>query len=321
MPNNPATPHRRGLGRRGPVPGRNGLVPDRRDRRAIRRSGAVAGSQRRLSTGPLRGRLWILWVVVLGVVALWAVTGGRLAPFDPYAQVPAARLLPPLARTADGTHLLGTDALGRDLFSQIVVAARLTLFIGTAATVIGLVIGAVVGVCAGYFGGWSDRVLMRLTEAQTALPMFLFAILLMAVAGASVTNLVILLPTFIWPTVARVIRAETLRLRAEPFVVGAVALGANGRQVVVNHLLPNLAPRLGVLFVIDVGQIVLAEAGLSFLGAGVQEPDLTWGVLISEGRPYLAVAWWLTVMPGLFLAAVVLAVNMLSREMERRSQS
>ncbi|WP_431911832.1 ABC transporter permease [Micromonospora carbonacea] len=269
---------------------------------------------------PLRGRLWLLWVAVLGIITIWAVTGSALAPMDPYAQLPVARLLPPLSRTDAGLHLLGTDALGRDLFSQIVLGARLTLLIGTAATVIGLTFGAAVGVCAGYFGGWTDRVTMRLTEAQTAMPMFLFAILLMAVVGPSVGNLIALLPTFIWPTVARVIRAETLRLRAEPFVIGAIALGATSRQVVFWHLLPNLAPRLGVLFVIDIGQIVLAEAGLSFLGAGVQEPDLTWGVLIAEGRPYLAVAWWLTVMPGLALAAAVLSVNMLSREMERRSQ-
>ncbi|MDQ7910113.1 ABC transporter permease [Phytohabitans sp. ZYX-F-186] len=275
----------------------------------------------RLRRNPLRGRLWVLWVAVLGVIALWAVAGNLLAPMDPYAQLPAVRLLPPLARTEAGLHLLGTDALGRDLFSQIVVASRLTLLIGTCATLIGLAVGAVVGICAGYFGGWIDRVAMRLTEAQTAMPMFLFAILLMAVAGPSVANLIALLPTFIWPTVARVIRAETLRLRTEPFVVGAIALGANRRQVVFNHLLPNLTPRLAVLFVIDVGQIVLAEAGLSFLGAGVQEPDLTWGVLIAEGRPYLAVAWWLTVMPGLALAAAVLSVSMLSREMERRSQT
>jgi len=263
----------------------------------------------------------VLWVAVLGVMVVWALTGSLLAPADPTAQLPAARLLPPLASGPDGLHLLGTDALGRDLFSQIVAGARLTLLIGVSATLIGLVIGTVVGICAGYFGGWTERVTMRLTEAQTAMPMFLFAILLMAVAGPSVTNLIVLLPTFIWPTVARVIRAETLRLRSEPFVVGAVALGANSRQVVVDHLLPNLAPRLAVLFVIDVGQIVLAEAGLSFLGAGVQDPDITWGVLIADGRPYLAVAWWLTVMPGLFLALAVLSVNMLSREMERRSHT
>jgi peptide/nickel transport system permease protein len=258
---------------------------------------------------------------VIGLITAFALGGSALAPMDPYAQMPSARLLPPLSSTDIGLHLLGTDALGRDLFSQIVLASRLTLVIGVSATLIGLTFGAIVGVCAGYFGGWTDRVTMRLSEAQTAMPMFLFAILLMAVLGPSVGNLIALLPTFIWPTVARVIRAETMRLRAEPFVVGAVALGARNREVLLNHLLPNLAPRLGVLFVIDIGQIVLAEAGLSFLGAGVQEPDLTWGMLIAEGRPYLAVAWWLTVMPGLALAAAVLSVNMLSREMERRSQT
>lgn len=268
----------------------------------------------------VRARLWWGWVAILLVVVAVAAAGDRAAPQDPFAQAPNQRLLPPLSRTATGVHWLGTDELGRDFLSRIILAARLTVFIGLTAAVIGLVIGTAVGMCAGYFGGWVDRVGMRLTEVQTAMPMFLLVILLMAVTGPSVTNLVLLLPTFVWPTVARVVRADTQQLRAAPFVTGAIALGASNRQVLIGHILPNLAPRLAVLFVMEIGQIVLAEAGLSFLGAGVQDPDLTWGLLIASGREYLAVAWWLTVLPGVLLASAVFAVNMLTRGFERRSQ-
>ncbi|MFF1421837.1 ABC transporter permease [Streptomyces sp. NPDC058280] len=269
----------------------------------------------------IRSRLWWIWGALLLALLVVAVAGDRFASQELLGQAPTDRLLPPLSRTATGLHVLGTDELGRDLLSRIIVAARLTVFIALSASVIGLVVGVTVGMCAGYFGGWIDRVGMRLTEMQTALPMFLFVIMLMTVTGPSVTNLVVLLPTFVWPTIARVVRVETQQLRAAPFVIGAVALGAGNRQVLLGHILPNLAPRLAVLFVIEIGQVVLAEAGLSFLGAGIQDPDLTWGLLIASGRDFLAVAWWLTIMPGVFLACGVFAVNMLSRTFERRSQA
>lgn len=272
--------------------------------------------------GPaVRSRLWWIWVAILLALVVVAVAGAAFAPQDPAAQAPADRLLPPLSRTGAGLHLLGTDELGRDFLSRVIMATRLTVFIGLTASVIGLIIGTAVGMCAGYFGGWVDRVGMRLTEVQTAMPMFLLVILLMAVTGPSVVNLLLLLPTFVWPTVARIVRTDTQQLRAAGFVTGATALGANSRQVLYWHILPNLAPRLAVLFVMEIGQVVLAEAGLSFLGAGVQDPDLTWGLLIASGRRYLAVAWWLTMLPGVFLAIAVFAVNMLTRNFERRSQA
>jgi peptide/nickel transport system permease protein len=260
-----------------------------------------------------------LWFAVLGALVLLALTGDLLAPYDPSLQAPMDRLLPPLAHTDTGIHLLGTDELGRDVLSRIIHATRLTAYIAFTSSVIGLVIGAVVGMCAGYFGGRVDRIGMRLTEAQTAMPMFLFVILLMTVTGPSVTNLLLLLPTFVWPSVARLVRAETLRIRSAPFVSSAVTLGARKSQILRDHILPNLGPQLSALFVIEIGQIVLAEAGLSFLGAGVQEPDLTWGLLIASGRDYVAVAWWLTITPGIFLAIAVFSVNMVARYFEARS--
>lgn len=269
----------------------------------------------------VKRRIWWLWVAIVAAVMVAAVGGASVAPIDPAAQSPRDRLAPPLSTTATGFHFMGTDALGRDLFSQIVVGARLTLFIGLTTTLIALAVGTVIGLFAGFYGGWIDRVAMRLADAQTALPMFLLALLLVAATGPSVVNLIILLPALGWPTVARVVRAETVRLERAHFVQGVQALGASRRYVLLVHILRNLMPKVGVLFVLELGQMVLAEAGLSFLGAGVQEPDITWGLLIASGREYLAVAWWLTIFPGLVLTALVLSTNLILNHIERRSLS
>ncbi len=261
----------------------------------------------------LRGTGWILWSVVLAFMVVCALAPDRVAPYNPAEQHPVDRLLGPFATGEQGFHLFGTDELGRDVFSRIVAGARLTLLIGGMSTLIGGVAGVVLGMLAGYRGGRTDRVIMRLTEAQTAMPMFLIALLLLSTLGPSVGNLILILPTYVWPTFARLIRAETLRLRSTPFVEAAVALGCTTRTVLWRHLFPNLAGRVAVLAAISVGQVILAEAGLSFIGAGVQSPDITWGLLISLGRKYMTVAWWLTVIPGVFVGLTVFALNAIAR--------
>lgn len=257
------------------------------------------------------------WLLILGMFLFVAFAGALLTPFEAREPAPADRLLPPMTATPEGMHLFGTDALGRDLLSNILIGTRLTLMIGVTATAIGATIGITLGMLAGYYGGWADRLSMRLAEAQTAMPMFLVAILLLSLLGPSVINLLIVLPTLIWPAFARIVRAESLRLRETSFVEAAQAIGSSGRGLVRRHLLPNLVSRIIALLVIETGHIMLAEAGLSFLGVGVQPPDITWGLLISSGRDYLSVAWWMTIIPGLFLALVVLALNMVGRYIER----
>ncbi|MCI0687160.1 MAG: ABC transporter permease [Sporichthyaceae bacterium] len=259
-----------------------------------------------------RGGL-VIWVAFLAVVGVVALAGEQLAPYAPTAQDPVSRLLPPLAETRRGLHLLGTDPLGRDLLSAVIAATRLTLFIGAVATGVGAAIGVSLGMLAGYYGGKVDRLVSRLAEAQTAMPMFLVAIFFLTVLGPTVFNLLVILPTLVWPVFARVVRAETLRLRSSPFIEAAVATGCSDWTILWSHVLANVAPRIAVLAVIEVGHVMLAEAGLSFLGIGVQPPDTTWGLLIARGRPYLAVAWWLAIMPGVVLGLTVLSLNMLSR--------
>ena len=264
--------------------------------------------------GAIGSRVWLIWVLFLLLVLVAAVFGSHLAQKDPIVnEALLVRLKPPFSTTDSGFHLFGTDAAGNDLFSQVIKGARLTVIIATVSMLIGSVIGISVGMAAGFYGGIVDRLLMRLSEAQTAMPMFLIAILLITVLGSNVINLLLILPTLVWPTFARIVRAETLRLRETPFIEAAIAVGCTGRSIMWHHLRPNLLSRIVVLGVISTGQVILAEAGLSFLGAGVQPPDTTWGLLIADGRQYLATSWWLTITPGIVLGLTVLSLNMLGR--------
>ena len=264
-------------------------------------------------------RGWILLVLFLLLLVAASIVPDVFAPHDHGTQNLRARLLGPGESSTEGFHLLGTDSLGRDLFSRMVVGTRLTLFIAVTATLIGAGIGVLFGLLGGYFGGRTDRLLMRLGEAQTAMPMFLVAILLLSLLGPSVGILLVVLPCLVWPIFARVVRAEALRLREETFIEASIATGCSTATILGRHLLPNVAPRILVLCVVEIGHVMLSEAGLSFLGVGVQPPDTTWGLLISEGRPLLAVAWWLTILPGVLLGVSVLVLNLLGRYWEARS--
>ena len=267
----------------------------------------------------LGSRGWILLVVFLVLLVAASIVPDVFATHDHDAQNLRARLLGPGESSSEGLHLLGTDSLGRDLFSRMVVGTRLTLFIAVMGTVIGAGVGVLFGLLGGYFGGRTDRLLMRLGEAQTAMPMFLVAILLLSLLGPSVGILLVVLPCLVWPIFARVVRAEALRLREETFIEASIATGCSTATILGRHLLPNVAPRILVLCVVEIGHVMLSEAGLSFLGVGVQPPDTTWGLLISEGRPLLAVAWWLTILPGVLLGISVLVLNLLGRYWEARS--
>ena len=267
----------------------------------------------------LGSRGWILLALFLVLLVAASIVPDVFAPHDHETQNLRARLLGPGESSPEGLHLLGTDSLGRDLFSRMVIGTRLTMFIAVTATLIGAAIGVLFGLLGGYFGGRTDRLLMRLGEAQTAMPMFLVAILLLSLLGPSVGILLVVLPCLVWPIFARVVRAEALRLREETFIEASIATGCSTSTILGRHLLPNVAPRILVLCVVEIGHVMLSEAGLSFLGVGVQPPDTTWGLLISEGRPLLAVAWWLTILPGVLLGITVLVLNLLGRYWEARS--
>ncbi len=244
-----------------------------------------------------------------------AIAGPFLPLADPQAQSLQDRLLPPFSQGADGTfYIAGTDNLGRDTFARTVQGARLSIGIAAAAALIAGLIGSVIGVVAAYRGGTIDMLIMRMVDLQMAFPGLVLAIFLLYLLGSTVTNLVILLVIFSWAVFARMSRAQTLSLRNQAFVEGAVAVGATDARIIVRHIVPHLIPVMAIIGVFDFAGVMLAEAGLSFLGLGVQPPGISWGLMISQGREFINTGgWWLVIIPGLALSLTCLAANLTSR--------
>lgn len=242
----------------------------------------------------------LLLIVMIAAVLL----ADLLTATDPTSINLRARLRPP-----GEAHLLGTDATGRDVFSRLLYGGRVSLLIGSVATVLGLIVGVGLGVLAGYVRGWLDEIIMYLVDVQLALPFILLAVAVALVFGNSLPVLIGLAALSTWPLYARVVRAEVLSLREREFVTAALAAGARPGHIMRTHLLPNLVGSILVLATLSVGRIILLESGLSFLGIGVQPPTPSWGSMIGEGREYLASAWWLATVPGVALLLLTMAVG------------
>ena len=251
----------------------------------------------------------LLVIVVIAVVAPWLPLPEHSAP------VLADRQLAPLTRGQDGAlHLLGTDQLGRDVLARTLVGARITVGIAIGVVLIGSILGSTLGLVAGYVRGLPDQIVMRLADLQLAFPYLLLAILVLYVLGPGIRQLIGLLAVLSWVQFARMARALTLSLREEPYVEAAVALGASTPRLLVKHVLPQMLPVLAMIAVLDFGTIMLVEAGLSFLGFGVQPPDASWGAMVADGRQFVnAGAWWLFLTPGLAIFLAVFAANLTSR--------
>lgn len=245
-----------------------------------------------------------LWVVV-GVLAPW------LAPHNPYRGDLLNSLLPPFWNGGDRAYPLGTDFLGHDILSQMIMGARLTLVVATGSLLIGGTTGTLVGLVAGYYGGGVDNLLMRLADLTFAFPLLLVALLLALVFGASFTMVVAIIGLLLWSRFARLVRSEVLSLRTRDFVALARVAGASDLRIMLVHLLPNVIGTVLVIVTLQVGQAILTEAALSFLGVGIPPPNPSWGAMISEGRNYLDSAWWISVFPGLAILLVVLALSLL----------
>ena len=246
------------------------------------------------------GALVLLALCLVGFVA------PLVAPADPLATALGDRLRPP-----DGTHLLGHDALGRDVLSRLLYGARVSFIVGIATLAISLVAGVTLGAAAGWAGGWLDEALVRVIDVFLAFPGLLLAIALAAVLGPSLANVVLALSLLGWPAYARLARAEVASLRQQEFVHAAAALGARPLRIVVTHVLPLALPTLLVQATFGIAGAIVAEASLSFLGLGVAPPTPSWGSMIAEGRTFLLVAPHVTLFPGLALAFTVLALQLL----------
>jgi peptide/nickel transport system permease protein len=252
-------------------------------------------------------RLTLVAALILAFLVLCALFGPSLVPYDPLATDATAKLVPPSAK-----HLFGTDALGRDIFSRVIVATRLDLGMAVAAVALSFVVGLGLGAVAGYFGGWPDRIIGRLMDTIMAFPLFVLAMGIVAALGNSVGNIIVATMIINLPFYCRFARAE-VNVRREAGYVEAARMGGNrSLPVLVNHIVPNILPPMMVQASLNMGWAILNAAGLSFIGLGVRPPTPEWGIMVSEGASFIfSGEWWAFVFPGAALVLAVFSFNLL----------
>ncbi len=257
-------------------------------------------------------RAAVLGAVITVVVLLTSVFAPWIAPMDPLALDPTRRLLPPAwMEGGTWTYPLGTDHVGRDILSRIMYGSRISTLVGISAVTISASIGVVLGLVSGFYGGPIERIILWLADVQIAFPFYLLVISIIAAVGAGFGTVIVVFGVAGWVIYARLVRGTVLSLRSREFVEAAHALGASSLRVVVRHVLPNVVTPVIILATLRVASVIVWESGLSFLGLSVPPPTPTWGRMLSDGRAYLANAWWTATFPGLAIMVTVLGVNML----------
>lgn len=259
-----------------------------------------------------RNRTAMLGLVITLLLAFTALFAPLLAPHS-YKEQNLPKVLTPPFWHPDGdmSYPLGTDHLGRDLLARITYGLRISFAVGVGAVLIGGTIGTVIGVVCGFFGGKVDGILMRLADTQLSFPAIFLTIAVIAVLGRGLLNLIAVLGFVTWVQYARVARGEALVVKEKEFVAAAHAIGATSFHIITHHILPNVMPPIVVIATVNVSSMILAEAGLSFLGLGVRPPMPTLGQMLSEGRQVFSIAWWNALFPGLAIMLVVLGINLL----------
>ena len=249
---------------------------------------------------------------VLAALVLCAIFAPYLAPQSPTDGDISIKLIPPVWMERGSTeHPLGTDRFGRDVLSRIIYGSRISLLVSLIAIGVSGTLGTVLGLISGYRGGLTDTLLMRLTDVGLSLPTILIALVLVAVSEPSFGNVVFVIALLLWPRFARQIRGETLAVKEQDFVALAVVAGRSSTWIISRHIFPNVVPTLLVISTLQVGYVILLEGTLSFLGVGVPPPNPAWGLMIADGRGFLATAWWISLFPGLAMLLTVLAVNLM----------
>ena len=245
------------------------------------------------------------------------VQGGKATPITAAGENPEKeiaigdQLLEVKQAGGSGKYLLGTDKVGRDVLSRILYGSRISVIVAGIAIFISGAIGASLGIAAGYFGGWVDSLLMRLVDISLSIPIILMALVLVTALGASYQTIVIVLVIFLWAQYARQSRGETLTVRVQDFVARARVAGASDARIMLKHVFPNVFNSMVVLATLQVGFVIILEASLSFLGAGIPRPNPAWGLMVADGRELIISSWWVSLFPGLTILMVVMATNLL----------
>ena len=251
-------------------------------------------------------------IVLCFVLIIPAVFAGQVAPHEPTKGNILERLQPPAwMEGGSWEHPLGTDKLGRDMFSRIVYGARISLTIAAISIVCGGIVGTALGLVAGYWGGMWDHVIMRLVDIKISIPSILLALILAAALGPSYFTVIIVVALTLWTRYARLVRGEVLSLRSQDFISRAKVAGATTPRIILRHLLPNVVNTIIVLATLEVGVVIILEASLSFLGAGIPPPNPAWGLMVSDGRALVINAWWVSFFPGVAILLTVLSMNLL----------
>lgn len=274
---------------------------------AANRSGTVPAPRRRRTFRAVP----VILLALLAAIVLVGVFADWLAPHAAEATSLRNRLKPPFwMERGSSVNLLGTDDQGRDILSRIIFGTRVSLAVGFFAVLGAGSIGIALGVMAGYLGGKIDAVIMQITDAATAVPLILVALLFVVTLGQSFVNVILALMILLWSRYTRVIRSEVLSLKERDFVILARVAGCSHMSIVVRHIFPNVVNTAVVLFTLQVGIVILVEATLSFLGAGVPPPTPAWGSMVAEGRDYIATEWWIAFFPGMAIMVTVLTFNL-----------
>ena len=268
---------------------------------------ATAGRWHTVPRSILKARLPWITVIILLTLVLCAILA-PLAPYDPtYVDLIDARI-PPFETLK---HPLGTDVMGRDMLTRLVYGSRTAMFMAVVALGSGALVGTVLGLVAGYRGGWLDAIIMRTVDATMGFPTILVAMVLVVIMGVGTTVIILAVALTVWDTYARMIRGEVLAVKELEYVTLAKIAGVSGPVIIWRHIFPSVANVLLVITSLRVGQVILLEASLSFLGLGVAPGDPAWGVMVSEGRNVMLKVWWLSLFPGIAITIVVVAFNFL----------
>lgn len=255
-------------------------------------------------------RLSNLAAVFLGCLVITAFVAPWLSPHDPASQDLASRLLPPFWYASGSLEYpLGTDQLGRDVLTRTLFGARISVFVGLTAASVAAVFGLTVGIAAGFYQNNFDRFISTLIDIQLALPLLLLAVVVVGIFGPSLVVIIATLAFWGWATIGRVARAETASQRDRQFIEASHILGASSFRLMFFHILPNVLPSAVVLWTVAIGQMIVLEGALSFIGLGLSPPTATWGNMLNEGREVLNIAWWVATIPGVYLVLTVMAIN------------